>query len=331
MLLLAGARAGWLGVVRANALQEAAATQQKDDIIVPARRGTITRRQRDELAVSQPAQTIAATPYLIKDARGGRREAREVLGDERGRAAQAARPARHRASSTSPARSRPGERCAPRSCTSRGSSSSRSTAASTRATGWPRSCSATSAPTAPGSPGSSTARTRRCAARDGERRLVRDALGETIELREDQRTVPGEQVRLTLDANIQDHAEEVLAAGRRGLAAQGRDRARDGPARRRHPRARQLAAGERQQALRGARLRDDEPRDGRHLRARLDVQGVHGRRRARGRQGHAERRRSASRRCCRSPTARSATPMRAAGRRATSRASSPSPPTSARR
>jgi cell division protein FtsI/penicillin-binding protein 2 len=47
--------------------------------------------------------------------------------------------------------------------------------------------------------------------RDGERRLVRDALGDTIELREARRTVPGEQVRLTLDANIQDRTEEVLA------------------------------------------------------------------------------------------------------------------------
>ena len=76
--------------------------------------------------------------------------------------------------------------------------------------------------------------------------------------------------------------------GRRGLAAQGRDRARDGPARRRHHRARQLAAREREQALRGAGLRDDEPRDRRDVRARLDVQGVHGRGRARGRQGHAD-------------------------------------------
>ncbi len=51
----------------------------------------------------------------------------------------------------------------------------------------------------------------RIGGRDGERRLVRDALGETIELREAQRTVPGQDVRLTLDANIQDHTEEVLA------------------------------------------------------------------------------------------------------------------------
>ena len=47
--------------------------------------------------------------------------------------------------------------------------------------------------------------------RNGERRLVRDALGDTIELREDQRTRPGDRVRLTLDANIQDHTEKVLA------------------------------------------------------------------------------------------------------------------------
>ena len=35
--------------------------------IVPARRGAITDRNGTELAVSQPAMTIAATPYLIKD------------------------------------------------------------------------------------------------------------------------------------------------------------------------------------------------------------------------------------------------------------------------
>ena len=67
MIVLAGARAGWLGVVKADSLKSAAATQQKSDIVVPARRGTITDVNGTELAVSQPAQTIAATPYLIKD------------------------------------------------------------------------------------------------------------------------------------------------------------------------------------------------------------------------------------------------------------------------
>src|SRR5688572_33302365 len=67
MILLAGARAGWLGIVRANTLQSAAATQQKADIVVPARRGAIMDANGIELAISKPAQTIAATPYLIDD------------------------------------------------------------------------------------------------------------------------------------------------------------------------------------------------------------------------------------------------------------------------
>ena len=47
--------------------------------------------------------------------------------------------------------------------------------------------------------------------RDGERKLTKDALGDAIELRETQRTVPGTDVRLTLDAAIQESAEDVLA------------------------------------------------------------------------------------------------------------------------
>jgi cell division protein FtsI (penicillin-binding protein 3) len=67
LLLLAGGRAGWLGLVEAKTLKRAAATQQESDIVVPARRGTIIDRNGVELAVSQPAVTIAATPYLVDD------------------------------------------------------------------------------------------------------------------------------------------------------------------------------------------------------------------------------------------------------------------------
>ena len=96
MLVLAGARAGWLGIVRANTLQSAAATQQKADIVVPARRGTISDANGIELAVSKPAQTIAATPYLIDEPGRGRRAARDDPAPARGRAAAQARAARHR-------------------------------------------------------------------------------------------------------------------------------------------------------------------------------------------------------------------------------------------
>ena len=68
LLALGVVRAGWLGVVKAGTLKQAAVTQQEADIAVPARRGTIIDRDGTELAVSQPAVTIAATPYLIEDA-----------------------------------------------------------------------------------------------------------------------------------------------------------------------------------------------------------------------------------------------------------------------
>jgi cell division protein FtsI/penicillin-binding protein 2 len=69
LILLAGgsARAFWLGVVRADALTKAAATQQRATIEVPARRGSIIDRDGEELAVSEPATSVAATPYLIRD------------------------------------------------------------------------------------------------------------------------------------------------------------------------------------------------------------------------------------------------------------------------
>ncbi|MGI8731127.1 MAG: peptidoglycan D,D-transpeptidase FtsI family protein [Solirubrobacteraceae bacterium] len=66
LLALAGARALWLGGVKASTLKRAADTQQVDKIKVPARRGSITDRRGIELAVSEPAADVAATPYLVK-------------------------------------------------------------------------------------------------------------------------------------------------------------------------------------------------------------------------------------------------------------------------
>src|SRR4051794_41414337 len=67
LLLVGAGKAAWLGVVKAGTLQSAARSQQEADIVVPARRGAILDAHGIELAVSQPAMTIAATPYLIKD------------------------------------------------------------------------------------------------------------------------------------------------------------------------------------------------------------------------------------------------------------------------
>jgi cell division protein FtsI (penicillin-binding protein 3) len=69
LLLLCAAtlRATWLGTVRAGSLDERALTQQEEELEVPARRGTITDRRGVELAVSEDALTVFAHPFLIDD------------------------------------------------------------------------------------------------------------------------------------------------------------------------------------------------------------------------------------------------------------------------
>ncbi len=67
LLAIAVLRAGYLGAVRAGSLQRVAATQQVDEQVVPAPRGTITDRNGVDLAISESADDVVADPYLIKD------------------------------------------------------------------------------------------------------------------------------------------------------------------------------------------------------------------------------------------------------------------------
>ena len=96
LLVIGAGKAAWLGVVKAGTLKQAAATQQEADLVVPARRGAITDRTGTELAVSQPAMTIAATPYLIKDPARVAAQPRRPARQARGRDPAPARPPRHR-------------------------------------------------------------------------------------------------------------------------------------------------------------------------------------------------------------------------------------------
>jgi cell division protein FtsI (penicillin-binding protein 3) len=65
LLAAAALRATWLGTVKAGSLKERAVTQQEEDLTVPARRGTIFDRNGLELAVSEDATTVFANPFLI--------------------------------------------------------------------------------------------------------------------------------------------------------------------------------------------------------------------------------------------------------------------------
>jgi cell division protein FtsI (penicillin-binding protein 3) len=67
LIVLAGMRSLQLGTLKGGSLRAAAAMQQVKTIDVPAHRGTITDRKGVELAVSETASDITATPYLVKD------------------------------------------------------------------------------------------------------------------------------------------------------------------------------------------------------------------------------------------------------------------------
>ncbi|MEA2129683.1 MAG: hypothetical protein QOJ85_2574, partial [Solirubrobacteraceae bacterium] len=81
LLLVAAARTTWLGGVRGPSLQRLASTQQVVQLNVPARRGAISDRHGIELAVSEPADDVAATPYLIKNKLQVAKRIAPLLGD----------------------------------------------------------------------------------------------------------------------------------------------------------------------------------------------------------------------------------------------------------
>jgi cell division protein FtsI/penicillin-binding protein 2 len=210
LLALGAARSVWLGVVKAGTLKQAAVTQQEADITVPARRGTILDRDGTELAVSQPAMTIAATPYLVDDAPAvAARLSRILRKPEEELLRQLARRDTgfvYLARKVRPARALRIERL--------------------EIEGlelipeferlYPHEWMASQLLGVTGTDGNGLAGLEysledQLGGQDGERRLTKDALGDAIELRETKRTVRGADVRLTLDANVQDRAEEVLA------------------------------------------------------------------------------------------------------------------------
>jgi cell division protein FtsI (penicillin-binding protein 3) len=210
LLGLAAAKASWLGLVRGSTLSRAAATQQESDVTVPARRGTITDRLGVELAVSQPAISVAATPYLIKDpARVAIKlaDALERPEDELLRKlAQRGTGFVYLARKVPAARARRAQRL--------NIEGLEFIPEYRRA--YPREWMASQLLGVTGTDGDGLAGLEYAlddalGGRDGERRLVKDALGKPVELRDVRPSRRGSRVRLALDANIQERAETVLA------------------------------------------------------------------------------------------------------------------------
>jgi cell division protein FtsI (penicillin-binding protein 3) len=210
LLLFATSRAVWLGTVRSDSLRKRALTQQVDDLAVPARRGTISDRHGVELAVSEDATTVYANPFLIRDPGAVARKlaplvgksASELVGKLSDRAKGFVYLARKLDSRRADALDKLeiegiGTVVEPKRRYPQGPLASQLIGlVGTDNVGLA---------------GIEQGREKQLHGRDGERRIVKDALGKAINLVEVKRTRPGEDVRLTIDAAIQERAEAVLA------------------------------------------------------------------------------------------------------------------------
>jgi cell division protein FtsI/penicillin-binding protein 2 len=210
LLLIAGVRAIWLGGVRGDSLANAATSQQVTDTHLPAERGTIVDRKGLELAVSEPASDVSATPYLVRDPLGAAERMAPLLETTPQKLVQ--KLARKDTGFVYLARGVPAERAA--------------RIERLNITGidltpghlrfYPREFMASQLIGSVGTDGKGLsgleyARDDMLTGRDGERRLVKDALGESINVRDTKPAERGARLQLTIDGAIQDKVEQILA------------------------------------------------------------------------------------------------------------------------
>jgi cell division protein FtsI/penicillin-binding protein 2 len=210
LLVLAGGRSLYLGVLRGASLRRAAQSQQLTYEAVPAQRGAITDRNGVDLAVSEPARDISADPYLIRDPLGVARRLAPLLGQtvtellpkltQRSGFVYLGRRVPDRQARAILALNVPGI-----------------AGAAVMRRVYPRGTLAAQVLGLVGTEGGGLtgleySRNAILAGRPGQRRVVSDALGQPVSISEVHHEVPGESLTLTLDANIQQRAEDVLDA-----------------------------------------------------------------------------------------------------------------------
>ncbi len=210
LLLIAGARVVWLGTVKGASLASAAASQQVADTELPARRGTIVDRHGSELAVSEPADDVSATPYLVKDPLRTASRLAPLLGTTP--EALVKKLARRDTGFAYLAREVPANKAeAIRRLHLPGIALTPGYARL-----YPRQFLASQVLGSVGTDGAGLMgleyrNDRRLEGTSGRRRLVKDALGQSIEVRDTKPAKAGARMELTIDAAIQDKVERVLA------------------------------------------------------------------------------------------------------------------------
>jgi cell division protein FtsI (penicillin-binding protein 3) len=209
LLAVGATKAAWLGVVKAGTLKRAATTQQEADVVVPARRGSITDDHGIELAVSEPAVDIAATPYLVKNAPAVADKLAPLLGKP---ADELLRALTRNTGFSYLARRVPAGKAD--RAKKLGIDGLEFIPEYRRA--YPLDWTASQLLGSVGTDGGGLSGLEysldsKLKGSDGERRMVKDALGTPLEMRDTTPVKRGQTVRLTLDKRLQDRAEEVLS------------------------------------------------------------------------------------------------------------------------
>jgi cell division protein FtsI (penicillin-binding protein 3) len=210
LLVLAAGRTLYMGTVHSGALRRAARSQQLTYEQLPAQRGTITDRNGVDLAISEPAQDVSATPYLIKDPLKASQQLAPLLGQTQARVLAHLS---ERSGFVYLARSLPAARA--RAVTGLKLEGIQGTPTMRRV--YPRGTLAAQVLGIVGTEGHALAGLEYSlrgvlAGKNGERRVVSDAIGQPVSIEDVHREVPGARVALTLDANIQQRTEDVLGA-----------------------------------------------------------------------------------------------------------------------
>jgi cell division protein FtsI (penicillin-binding protein 3) len=209
LLSFAGLRAAYLGTIKAPKLKGAAVSQQIATVDVPARRGTITDRHGVELAVSEPADDVAANPLLIKDPVGVANKVAPLIGvpvqDVMEKLVDRKRGFVYLKRLVPSGRARKVEKLEIEGI---------DTIPSSRRI-YPQKFLASQLLGAVGIDGQGLAgleysEDRTLRGKSGQRRIVQDALGDPISLRDERRMEAGKAIELTLDSAIQDRTEKVL-------------------------------------------------------------------------------------------------------------------------
>jgi cell division protein FtsI (penicillin-binding protein 3) len=211
-LLLLGAataRAAWLGTLGSGELERRAVTQQEEELTVAARRGTITDRNGVELAVSEDSATVFANPLQIPDPAATAARLTPLLGSDEDELtellADRSRGFVYLGRKLDPAVGEKVERL---------EIDGVGTVAEPRRT-YPQGALAGQLIGAVGTDNYGLTGIEQqyedvLHGDDGHRRLVKDALGETVSIVETDRAEPGEDIELTIDAALQERVEAVI-------------------------------------------------------------------------------------------------------------------------